>query len=102
MPPMFRQTCVLAALTAALAGPSALAQKGSDAAIPTFAKKALQDHFKKNWELASVDPQATACRGDGEGSPSVVQADFNSDGVPDVAMAVKVGNDVRLVAVRSE
>jgi hypothetical protein len=99
---MFRHALVLAALAAAFAGSSLLAQKETaataGAAIPKFARKALDDRFK-GWELAAVDAQATACRTDGGELPAIVQADFNSDGEPDVALAVRTGDDVRLIAV---
>ena len=100
----FRHALVLVALAATADGSLLLAQEGTTpptgVMLSKSAKKALDAQFKC-WELAPVDPQAAACRRDGGGSPAVVQADFNSDGQQDAALAVKVGDDVRLVVILS-
>jgi hypothetical protein len=102
MPPLPRHVLVLVALAAATAGSTLLAQKGTTLptglSLPKSAKKALDDHLK-GWAMAPIDPQASACRRDGEASPAFVQADFDGDGQQDIAVAVKVGDDVRLVAI---
>ncbi len=102
MAPLCRRALVLMTLAAAAAGAPLLAQKKAELpggqALPKAVKEALDDRFKR-WEVASVDPQAIACRRDGEESPAIVQADFNSDGQQDIALALKVGDEVRLIVI---
>jgi hypothetical protein len=100
--PLSRAVALVALAATTAVGPL-FAQKPASAspglALPKSARKALDRQFK-HWEVAPVDPEATACRRDGAGeSPTFVQADFDSDGQQDVAIAVKVGDEVRLIAI---
>src|SRR5438034_1360419 len=75
-----------------------IAQKGTVTpagfVLPKTARKALDERFK-GWALAAIDPQASACNTGGGETPAFVQADFNSDDQPDIAMAVKTANGIR-------
>ena len=74
------------------------------AAVPTglilskLSKQALDKTFK-HWQVAAVDPKVAACwRGEGN-PPAFARGDLNSDGQPDLALAVKANDGVHLVAI---
>ena len=60
-------------------------------------RDALNETFDK-WQIAPIDPQSVACRTDAS-AQSFVRGDLNSDGQPDLALAVKTADGVHLVAV---
>jgi hypothetical protein len=95
-----RLSVLTVAVVALTAGPvSRAAQNVEGVAIPKVAKNAIDGRFK-GWKLAIVDPQATSCLADGQKSgPPFVQGDLDGDGRPDVALAIKTSQGVRLVAV---
>jgi hypothetical protein len=66
-------------------------------ATSKLARKAVDDKFKK-WEVAPLSPEAAACATEGP-PPRAIEGDFNSDGTPDAAAALKVSDGVHLVAV---
>jgi len=79
-----------------------LTARQEDAAPASFAtskiaRKAVDGKFKK-WGVATIDPKAAACATDGP-PPRAIEGDFNSDGTPDAAAAIKVADGVHLVAV---
>jgi hypothetical protein len=84
-----------------IAAVGAPARAQSDAAVASISKdtrKALDDTFDK-WELASIEPQSAACRTGGGEAPRLVRGDLNSDGQPDLALAIKARDGVHLVVV---
>ncbi len=72
----------------------------SGVAVPAMAADLISQQWK-SWSLATTDPQAIACRTSGDAPGAMVQGDFDGDGRPDVALAVKTPQGVRLVAVLS-
>ena len=103
MSAMLRQTVLLVTLAAAGTAASLAAQKPAPLptglALPKTARQALDQKFKKHWQVAAMDPQAAACRSGGGDPPAFVQADLNGDGQPDIALAVKADDGVHLVAI---
>jgi hypothetical protein len=101
---MFRMFCGWSTLAAALlvaTGPASVAaQKADGATIPKAARKALDERWK-GWQLATIDPQAASCAQDGHAPSALIPGDFDGDGRPDVALAVKTRHGVRLAAVLS-
>jgi hypothetical protein len=84
--------CVLLVSTAASVGVPAQKAASGAADLPKTTQKALDDLYKKHWDLAPIDPQSTSCAG-ATGAPSAtVQGDFNNDGLPDTAIAVKAAD----------
>jgi len=81
-----------------LAGHAQQEQGTANADLPKNVRKALDDRWK-GWQLATVDPQALACRPKDAPPPSVVvKGDLDGDGHPDTAFLIKTSQGVRLVA----
>lgn len=70
----------------------------SGATVPRAAQVALDERYK-TWTPAEIDQQATACQPAGGAAPLAVTADFDSDAKPDLGMAVKTADGIRLVAL---
>lgn len=94
-----RAMVFLAAL--ATFGAPAVAQKDEaapGASLSKTTRRALDDTFKK-WQPATVDPQSATCRREAGSPPALLRADLNSDGRPDVALALEAADGVHLVVV---
>jgi len=61
-------------------------------------RDALSDAFD-DWQVAAIDPQSAACLTGEAAALPLVRGDFNSDGRPDVALAIKTADGVHLVVV---
>jgi hypothetical protein len=90
--------CALLLAAATLQLPSRLAAAG-DVPLSKEGRKALDAQFK-GWQLAPIDSQGTSCPHSDGGAASFAQGDFNNDGKPDTALAIKTADgSVRLVVV---
>jgi hypothetical protein len=89
-------TLLTVSATATLA--TQTADKSSRPQLSKLSRSALDGSFK-DWELATLDPRVAECRGASDSPPTLVEGDFNADGVQDSAVAIKTPKGVRLVAV---
>jgi len=99
MPVLTRLASTLLTLAILPAGTAGYQKDAGAPAVPGLSKavkSALDEKYKK-WTVATVDASAAACRQDGGAAPSSLQADFNSDGLPDLALAIKTADGVHLV-----
>ncbi len=99
---LLRHSFLLAALAAAGCGGGSAQVPGASSGLTlTEATRDALDRAFDKWEIAPVDPQSVSCQAqnDGASSSSFVRGDLNSDGLPDLALAVKTPQGVRLVAV---
>jgi hypothetical protein len=62
-------------------------------------RRAAIDDVFEDWQVAAIDPQSTSCRQNGAPAPALIEGDFNSDGLSDLAVLVKTASGVRLVTV---
>jgi len=67
-------------------------------ALPSAARQALDAVWPNSWSIASIGPQVVSCLA-GKPSTTIVTSDFDSDGLPDIAAAVKTPKGVRLVVL---
>ena len=68
--------------------------------LPQAAIAALDDKWpKKGWQITSVDPKVAACLPKGIAAREVVTADFDSDGLSDIAAMITTPQGVRLVVL---
>ena len=100
---LLRHSCLLAAVAVAAAcgrGSAQIPGASSGLTLTEATRDALDKAFDK-WEIAPVDPQSVSCQSQNDGAPpsSFVRGDLNSDGQPDLAVAIKTSTGVRLVAV---
>jgi hypothetical protein len=69
------------------------------ASLPPGATDALNDHWpKKDWSIATIGSQTSSCLA-GKPNATAVSADFDSDGLADLALLVKTPGGVRLVVL---
>jgi hypothetical protein len=87
---------LLLVFAAACGGPVQVPGQPADLKLTQATRDALDATFKK-WQIATVAPQAVACQ-NGSAAP-FVRGDLNSDGQPDLALAIKTAEGVHLVAV---
>jgi hypothetical protein len=78
--------------------PPAAAQSDVPSMLPKDAREVLEKKWKR-WTVASIDPQATSCQSGTAASVPLVTADFDSDTLPDYALAVQTHEGVKLVAL---
>jgi hypothetical protein len=68
--------------------------------LPQAALDALDEKWPhKGWQMTTVDPQVVSCLPKGTPAKEVVTADFDSDGMSDIAATVMTPNGVRLVVL---
>lgn len=67
-------------------------------ALPAAARQALDAVWPKGWSIASIGPQVASCLA-GKPATTIVTSDFDSDGLPDIAAAVKTPKGVRVVVL---
>jgi hypothetical protein len=67
-------------------------------ALPSAARQALDTVWPKGWSMASIGPQVSSCLA-GKPAATIITSDFDSDGLPDIAAAVKTPKGVRLVVL---
>jgi hypothetical protein len=91
---------VLFVSSASVATRTALVVSPPPESLPKAARDALNNKWR-GWQIATVDPALSCLTGDAATSPMLVQADFDSDGHPDVAAAIQTPQGVRLVAMMS-
>jgi hypothetical protein len=102
---MLRPTIAVMGLLVLAAGcgdhnpPKTLPATIDAASLPPGATDALNDHWpKKDWSIATIGSQTSACLA-GKPNATAVSADFDSDGLADLALFVKTSSGVRLVVL---
>ena len=68
--------------------------------LPKAAEAALDEKYPhKGWQMTTVDPSVASCLPSGTPAKEVVTADFDSDGMSDIAAAVVTPAGVRLIVL---
>jgi hypothetical protein len=68
--------------------------------LPDAAIAALDAKYKnKGWQMTTVDPQVASCLPKGTPAKEVVTADFDSDGMSDIAAMITTSEGARLVVL---